>query len=176
MWHFSAKPCLKAAASLVQDAIERRGAHRAAHIAAAASIRHRHMTETSKHAPRVLIIENDFLIGEMLHDMAAELGYAVTKVAHRLPSALREISKENFDGALVNIGIDEQKRGTDIADILLNRNIPFGFVTGYGHALEQRHAHVPLLQKPFNREQLRELLEVIVGPGRSPNHNASHAA
>ena len=58
-------------------------------------------------APRVLIIENDFLIGEMLHDMVAELGYSVTKVAHGLPSALNEISKENFDGALVNIGIDD---------------------------------------------------------------------
>ena len=90
--------------------------------------------------PRVLIIENDFLIGEMLHDMVAELGYSVTKVAHGLPSALNEISKENFDGALVNIGIDDQKHGNDIADILLAKNIPFAFVTGYGHAFEQRHA------------------------------------
>ncbi|MFY9684158.1 MAG: response regulator [Pseudolabrys sp.] len=134
------------------------------------------MTDSPSRAPRVLIIENDFLIGEMLHDMVAELGYGVTKVAHRLPSALREISKENFDGALVNIGIDAEKHGSDIADILLEKNIPFGFVTGYGHALEQRHTHIPLLQKPFNREQLRALLEVIIGPGGRPNHTASHAA
>lgn len=133
------------------------------------------MTDKPARVPRVLIIENDFLIGEMLHDMVAELGYGVTKVAHRLPSALREISKENFDAALVNIGIDEQKHGNEIADILLDKNIPFGFVTGYGHALEERHAHIPLLQKPFNRDQLRVLLERILGPG-SPNHTASHAA
>ena len=50
--------------------------------------------------------QNDFLIGEMIHDMVTELGYRVTHVAHRFGSALREISKENFDGALVNIGID----------------------------------------------------------------------
>jgi CheY-like chemotaxis protein len=134
------------------------------------------MTDNPARVPRVLIIENDFLIGEMLHDMVAELGYSVTKVAHRLPSALNEISKENFDGALVNIGIDDQKHGNDIADILLGKNIPFAFVTGYGHALEQRHAGIPLLQKPFNREQLRLLLESIVGPGGSPNHSTSHAA
>ena len=124
--------------------------------------------------PRVLIIENDFLIGEMLHDMVAELGYSVTKVAHGLPSAL--ISKENFDGVLVNIGIDDQKHGNDIADILLAKNIPFAFVTGYGHAFEQRHANIPLLQKPFNSEQLRVLLGAIVGTGGSPNHCPSHAA
>jgi CheY-like chemotaxis protein len=134
------------------------------------------MTDNPARAPRVLIIENDFLIGEMIHDMVAELGYSVTKVAHRLPSALNEISKENFDGALVNIGIDDQKHGNDIADILLAKNIPFAFVTGYGHALEQRHAGIPLLQKPFNREQLRVLLEAIIGPGGSPNHTNSHAA
>ena len=134
------------------------------------------MTDNPARAPRVLIIENDFLIGEMLHDMVAELGYGVTKVAHQLPSALNEISKENFDAALVNIGIDDQKHGNELADILLAKNIPFAFVTGYGHALEQRHTHIPLLQKPFNREQLRALLEVIVGPGGRPNHTKSHAA
>jgi hypothetical protein len=48
-------------------------------------------------------------------------------------------------------------------------------VTGYGHALEQRHTHIPLLQKPFNRERLRVLLEAIVGPG-GHNHGTSHAA
>ena len=137
---------------------------------------HQHMTDNPTRAPRVLIIENDFLIGEMLHDMVADLGYAVTKVAHQLPSALDEISKENFDGALVNIGIDEQKHGSEIADILLAKNIPFAFVTGYGHALEQRHAGIPLLQKPFNIDQLRMVLEAIIGPGGSPHHTASHAA
>jgi CheY-like chemotaxis protein len=134
------------------------------------------MADDPARVPRVLIIENDFLIGEMLHDMVAELGYGVTKVAHQLPSALNEISKENFDGALVNIGIDDQKHGNEIADILLAKNIPFAFVTGYNHALEQRHASIPLLQKPFNSEQLRVLLEAIVGPGGSPNRNASNAA
>ena len=134
------------------------------------------MTDNPRRPPRVLIIENDFLIGEMLQDMVTELGYSVTKVAHRLPSALNEISKDNFDGALVNIGIDDQKHGNNIADLLLAKNIPFAFVTGYGHAFEQRHAGIPLLQKPFNSEQLRVLLEAIIGPGGSPNHTTSRAA
>ena len=72
---------------------------------------------TAIFAPRVLIIENDFLIAEMIHDMVRELGYTVTRTVHRLPSALKELSKENFDGALVNIGIDEQKHGVELADM-----------------------------------------------------------
>jgi CheY-like chemotaxis protein len=130
---------------------------------------------TNGFAPRVLIIENDFLIAEMINDIVRDLGYTVTRTVHRLPSALKELSKENFDGALVNIGIDEQKHGVEIADILTEMGVPFGFVTGYGHALAERHAHVPLLQKPFNAEQLRALLQTIVGPAGSPN-NTYHAA
>jgi len=130
---------------------------------------------TNGFAARVLIIENDFLIAEMINDIVRDLGYTVTRTVHRLPSALKELSKENFDGALVNIGIDEQKHGVEIADILTEMGVPFGFVTGYGHALAERHAHVPLLQKPFNAEQLRALLQTIVGPAGSPN-NTYHAA
>ena len=130
---------------------------------------------TALFAPRVLIIENDFLIAEMIHDMVRELGYTVTRTVHRLPSALKELSKENFDGALVNIGIDEQKHGVELADILTEMRVPFGFVTGYGHSLAERHAHVPLLQKPFTAYQLRDLLEKLVGPAGAPN-NASNAA
>jgi two-component SAPR family response regulator len=123
--------------------------------------------------PRLLIIENDFLIAEMINDMVRDLGYTVTRTVHRLPSALKELSKENFDGALVNIGIDEEKHGVEIADILTDMGVPFGFVTGYGHALAERHAHIPLLQKPFNAQQLRALLERLVGPAGSPTSNAA---
>ena len=48
----------------------------------------------TQNAPRVLIIEDEFLIGEMIHDMVTQLGYRVTHVAHRFGSALREIRTE----------------------------------------------------------------------------------
>jgi CheY-like chemotaxis protein len=114
--------------------------------------------------PRILIIENEVLIAEMIHQMVHDLGYVVTRTVHRFPSAVRELSKENFDGALVNIGIDQQKHGIEIADILLEMGIPFGFVTGYAQPLSKRHANVPLLQKPFTEDQLRGFLEKLVGP------------
>src|SRR5262245_22568878 len=113
---------------------------------------------------RILIVENDFLIAEMVHDMVRDLGYEVMKPVHRLPSALREIGKENFDCALVNIGIDAEKHGIEIADVLKELGVPFGFITGYSHPLAERHADVPLLEKPFNADQLRVFLERLVGP------------
>ena len=125
--------------------------------------------------PRILIIENEFLIGEMLHDMVRDLGYAVTATAHRFSSALCEIGKENFDAALVNIGVDQQKHGIELADVLKAHDKPFAFVTGYTHSLADRHANALLLEKPFDLDQLRELLERLVGPSAGPL-NAFHAA
>jgi CheY-like chemotaxis protein len=123
--------------------------------------------QTNPENPRILIIENEFLIADMVHDMVLELGYDAKRPVHRFPSALREIDKENFDCALVNVGIDAAKHGIEIADLLKEHGVPFGFVTGYNHALAKRHADVPLLQKPFSTEQLRAFLESLVGPPRN---------
>jgi CheY-like chemotaxis protein len=116
----------------------------------------------TQHPPRVLIIENDFLIAEMIHDMVRDLGYAVTQPAHTLPAALKKIDKNNFDCALVNIGIDAEKHGIEIADILTELGVPFGFITGYSHPLAERHADAPLLQKPFSSAQLQIFLRGLL--------------
>jgi hypothetical protein len=89
---------------------------------------------------------------------------------HHLPSALEELKKESFDSGLVNIGIDQEKHGTEIADILTDMGVPFAFVTGYP-ALSGRHANVPLLQKPFSKNQLGELLDKLVVPTGAPQTN-----
>jgi hypothetical protein len=41
---------------------------------------------------------------------------------------------------MVNIGIDAEKHGIDIADVLKDLGVPFGFITGYPHSLAERHA------------------------------------
>ena len=124
--------------------------------------------------PRVLIIEDDSMIAEMMHEIVHDLGYTVTSTVHRLSSALTEISKENFDGALVNIGVDEERHGMEIADILTAKDIPFGFVTGYSHAQAGRHQAVPLLEKPFSEDQLRNFLIRLVGPGNTASSTLRH--
>jgi PleD family two-component response regulator len=80
---------------------------------------------SSQKRPRVLIIESDFLIAEMIQDMVDDLGYIVSRTVHHLPSALEELKKENFDTVLVNVGIDQEKHGTEIAEILADMGVPF---------------------------------------------------
>ena len=52
---------------------------------------------------------------------------------------------------------------TAVTDVQLEMGIPFAFVSGYDGPFEARHADVPLLRKPFTADQLRVLLEKLVG-------------
>ena len=114
---------------------------------------------------RILIIEDDWIITDLIANIVLELGYAVSGIAGTFATACRELNKRNFDAALIDIGLDGL-HGPEIADRLLQLKLPFGFVTGYDSPFEERHAMVPLLHKPFTAMELEELLEKLIGPAR----------
>jgi CheY-like chemotaxis protein len=79
-----------------------------------------------------------------------------------LEEALHLIEGMPFDAAL----LDGNLRGRpvdDIAAALTRRNIPFAFVTGYGHnSLPRSFGHAAILSKPFSREQLLDAARQLV--------------
>jgi DNA-binding response OmpR family regulator len=118
---------------------------------------------TRKSSHRVLIIEDEWLIVDLIANVVCELGYTVSGTANTLSSARRKIGRRNYDAVLLDIGLDGP-HGSEIADRLLQMKVPFGFVTGYDDPFEARHATVPLLHKPFTTVELGELLEKLIGP------------
>lgn len=114
-------------------------------------------------SPRILIIEDEWAITDLIDEIVGDLGYTVSGTAHSLPTARDEISKRNFDAVLLDIGL-QGRHDPEIADRLKEAETPFAFVTGYGHPFERRHIDVPLLRKPFTIFQLRSTLEELVGP------------
>jgi DNA-binding response OmpR family regulator len=114
---------------------------------------------------RVLIIEDEYVIAAMFEDMVLELGYEVSGFANTVASARKQIGKRDFDTVLLDLGLDQ--RGPELADLLMEMKMPFAFVTGYTQPFEPRHAHVPLLQKPFTLVQLRNVLHALLGPAPS---------
>jgi DNA-binding response OmpR family regulator len=113
---------------------------------------------------RILIIEDEPLIGLLMEQMIREIGYRVSGIAHTMAMARQEFAKRNFDGVLLDISIRGRHR-PEIADFLLDIGVPFAFVTGYDYLVEPRHQTVPVLEKPFTPGQLRALLEKLVGSG-----------
>ena len=114
--------------------------------------------------PRILVIEDEPLIAQMIEEMVREAGYRVSGVAHTMAMARQELAKRNFDAVLFDLHIGGRYR-PEIADFLLDTGVPFAFVTGYDYLVEPRHQTLPVLEKPFAPEQLRALLEKLVGSG-----------
>jgi CheY-like chemotaxis protein len=116
---------------------------------------------------QILIVEDEFLVAEMIADMATALGYAVVARAANLAEARRELASGTFDCVLLDLRLGDELT-VEAADVLLEREVPFAFVTGYTEPAEPRHAAVPILNKPFSIEQLRILLERLIGPAPIP--------
>ena len=97
---------------------------------------------------RILLVEDDVLIGMMLADMFDALGLPEPAQAANKDEALAIIATESLGGALVDINLGEEK-GWPVADALAERGIPFAFTSGGGDILPPAHAHRRLVAKPF---------------------------
>ena len=116
------------------------------------------MTQSSKPLPRVLVVEDEYLIRMLMEDMLAELGYDLAAAVGTIAEASEQAGTNDFDLAVLDVNLD----GTEIfpvADILAKRGVPFVFVTGYGEgSLPEKYRGRPALQKPFQSEQLKATL------------------
>ena len=117
---------------------------------------------TAPSSPRVLLVENDFLIAETVTDQLAELGSTVVGPAYSLREACRLAASESIDAALLDWRLDGVT-SDPVADILLERQIPFTFLTGYTEIADGRYRTIPLLKKPFSIEALRGAVVAMLG-------------
>jgi CheY-like chemotaxis protein len=109
-------------------------------------------------APRILVVEDEYLIRMLLEDMLADLGYEVAAAVGTFAEAKEVAASGQFDVALLDVNVDGQEI-YPVADIIAGRGLPFVFVSGYGEAsLTERFRGRPSLQKPFQSEQLKTTL------------------
>lgn len=110
---------------------------------------------------RILLVEDEMTIALMIEDMLTELGHEVVELAMRLPQALEAARHIDADLAILDVNLDGH-RSFPVADILVERAIPFAFATGYGAAgLDEAYHGKPVLAKPFLFEDLRKVLAQI---------------
>lgn len=111
-------------------------------------------TKAQSKRPRILIVEDEPFIALTLEAMMSELGFEVAGCAAKVSTALELISREQIDGAILDVNLGSQ-RIDPVADVLANLACPFFFTTGYGiSGVPVRHAGRVVLQKPFGMEQL----------------------
>jgi CheY-like chemotaxis protein len=114
--------------------------------------------------PRVLIVEDEIVVALFMEDVLSEFGYEVAAVIGHLEEAVAR--EPDYDMAVLDVHLNGRSV-FDFADALAARGIPFAFATGYGErGIPDRHRGRPVLQKPFQPEDLRRVLEQI-GPARA---------
>lgn len=109
--------------------------------------------------PRVLVAEDNFLIGESIRQILVDLGCTVAGPFERLDEVLSVIRAEAFDGALLDLDLDGVST-LPAASELNARGIPFIVATGYRSqaGLPALLAGAPFLIKPFQVTELEELV------------------
>lgn len=110
---------------------------------------------------RILLVEDDVLIGMMLADMFDVLDFPEPAQATTVEEALAIIAAESIAGALIDINLGEDK-GWPIADALAHRGIPFAFTSGGGDVIPPAHAHQILIAKPFRISEIEAVLGAFI--------------
>lgn len=111
---------------------------------------------------RVMLVEDEALVGMMMRDLVTEIGYFVAGPFCTLGEAMSAASADRFDAALVDVNLSGQF-AYPLAEKLTAQEVPFVFLTGYDQGgIDPRFARVPVLQKPVDREVVERTLRGLL--------------
>jgi len=109
---------------------------------------------------RILVAEDALMIADLIAEGLEAEGCRVLGPVPRVDEGVALAGAEQLDGALLDIDLHGEA-SYPIAAVLLERQVPFVFLTGYTEkALPAAYHDVPRLAKPF---YLRDLLTLIAG-------------
>jgi two-component sensor histidine kinase/response regulator RpfG family c-di-GMP phosphodiesterase len=107
------------------------------------------------HGKRIMIVEDEALVAMILEDQLVDLGYSIAATCASVPDALKALGTDKPDAAILDVNLGGQLV-YPVADQLMDRGIPFVFVTGYGReSVDQRYAAIQVLEKPVDQQALR---------------------
>jgi DNA-binding NtrC family response regulator len=113
---------------------------------------------------RILIVEDQFIEANNLKLIIRKAGYDVCSIARSVPEALIILEQEKPDMVLLDIQLDGQQTGIDLAAILHKRNIAFVYLSANSNkqTLDAAKATNPygFLVKPFRQKDVLVMLDV----------------
>ena len=109
---------------------------------------------------RIMVVEDESLVALALTDYLTDLGFSIVGPFAKLADAKHALTQGQVDAAILDVNLEGDPI-YPLAEILVERETPFVFVTGYGaESIEPRFKHVPILQKPIEEEALKRLFVV----------------
>jgi DNA-binding LytR/AlgR family response regulator len=118
-------------------------------------------------AIKILIVEDEMLIGAKISMFLSELGYEVTGILPRAEEALNHIQENSPDIALLDIHLKGDMDGIALAQTLMQTHrIPVVFLTANSDDSTFQRAKTAqpyaFLSKPFNKTDLQRALELAI--------------
>jgi DNA-binding response OmpR family regulator len=112
--------------------------------------------------PRILIVEDEFLIACLIEDIVEECGCEVVGPFGTLSEAMQACESADADAAIVDFVL-HGKLAYPIADVLSRRGIPFGFASARDTAaVESAWEQRPFLGKPFATGEVRQFIDGLL--------------
>lgn len=112
---------------------------------------------------RAFVIEDEPLVAMNIADMLEQAGVEVLAQIPTRRRALDALQNRTPDFVLLD-GNLQGETVEDIAQCLVEREIPFVMVSGYSHShLPPNLGNVPIVLKPFNNEELMAVLRQTLG-------------
>lgn len=124
-------------------------------------------------APRVLIVEDDFIVGHDLREMVRSLGLETIGPISGVAPALAVVRDVHVDAALLDVRIDGGL-SFEVADALDAADIPYAFVTGLHHFVdrEERFSTKRIVGKPMRLSDIANALRECGMPVQPPEPHA----
>jgi two-component sensor histidine kinase/DNA-binding response OmpR family regulator len=127
-------------------------------------------------ARRLLLVEDEVLVGMMMRDVLTDLGFFVAGPFCTVAEASSAASSAGFDCAILDVNLGGEPV-YPVADLLRDRKVPFIFVTGYDDkGLDPHYANAPVLQKPIDQATLKNMLGSMVNGPSAPHVATPEAA
>jgi two-component system, NtrC family, response regulator HydG len=115
---------------------------------------------------KILIVEDQFIEANNIRLILKEAGYAVLPLAASVSQALNVLQQESADLVLLDILLEGEQSGIDLAKILKGRGLPFVYLSANSDksTLEKAKATEPygFLVKPLRKKDVLIMLEVAL--------------
>ncbi len=113
-----------------------------------------------------LLVEDNVVLAMDMIDTLTRLGAEEVKTASSIEQGLDLLRKFRPDFAVLDMNL-RGKVSMEVADRLVDMDIPFAFVTGYGSSIDvpDRMARIPILTKPIDEGTLSRTIEALFDTG-----------
>ena len=117
-----------------------------------------------RNSPRAIVIEDDFLLSEILVDALVKLGCEVLGSASNVGDGVQLAGESVCDFAIVDLRL-KGKMAFPVLDRLRNRGVPFLMATGtFTEDIPPSYLAAVRLTKPYDLHELQNALGLLL-PG-----------